>query len=92
MLVHSIYISNTTIVSIGSRAPSGMMSTRPYPVSMRSALRPDFMNLALRMMPRILIVEDELPMRTALKDCLEAEGYRRYLPLFQATATKHPTP
>src|SRR6185503_12268541 len=25
---------------------------------------------------RILIVEDELPMRTALKDCLEAEGYR----------------
>ena len=27
-------------------------------------------------MPRILIVEDELPMRTALKDCLEAEGYR----------------
>lgn len=27
-------------------------------------------------MPRILIVEDELPMRTALKDCLEAEGHR----------------
>src|SRR6267142_1548421 len=27
-------------------------------------------------MPRILIIEDELPMRTALKDCLEAEGYR----------------
>src|SRR6266481_9284740 len=27
-------------------------------------------------MSRILIVEDELPMRTALKDCLEAEGYR----------------
>jgi DNA-binding response OmpR family regulator len=26
--------------------------------------------------PRILVVEDELPMRTALKDCLEAEGYR----------------
>ncbi|PYJ85851.1 MAG: DNA-binding response regulator [Verrucomicrobia bacterium] len=25
---------------------------------------------------RILIIEDELPMRTALKDCLEAEGYR----------------
>jgi DNA-binding response OmpR family regulator len=25
---------------------------------------------------RVLIVEDELPMRTALKDCLEAEGYR----------------
>ena len=25
---------------------------------------------------RILIVEDELPMRTALKDCLEAEGFR----------------
>jgi DNA-binding response OmpR family regulator len=25
---------------------------------------------------RILIVEDELPMRTALTDCLEAEGYR----------------
>jgi DNA-binding response OmpR family regulator len=27
-------------------------------------------------MARILIVEDELPMRTALKDCLEGEGYR----------------
>jgi DNA-binding response OmpR family regulator len=27
-------------------------------------------------MPRILIIEDELPMRTALKDCLEAEGHR----------------
>lgn len=25
---------------------------------------------------RILIIEDELPMRTALQDCLEAEGYR----------------
>ena len=25
---------------------------------------------------RLLIVEDELPMRTALQDCLEAEGYR----------------
>ncbi len=25
---------------------------------------------------RILIVEDETPMRTALKDCLEGEGYR----------------
>src|SRR5947199_7669264 len=27
-------------------------------------------------MSRILIIEDELPMRTALKDCLENEGYR----------------
>src|SRR4029078_9551440 len=27
-------------------------------------------------MNRILIIEDELPMRTALKDCLEGEGYR----------------
>jgi DNA-binding response OmpR family regulator len=27
-------------------------------------------------MPRILIIEDELPMRTALKDCLEAESHR----------------
>jgi DNA-binding response OmpR family regulator len=27
-------------------------------------------------MSRILIIEDELPMRTALTDCLEAEGYR----------------
>jgi len=27
-------------------------------------------------MPRILIIEDETPMRTALKDVLEAEGYR----------------
>jgi DNA-binding response OmpR family regulator len=25
---------------------------------------------------RILVVEDEAPMRTALKDCLESEGYR----------------
>jgi DNA-binding response OmpR family regulator len=29
-----------------------------------------------KFMSRILIVEDELPMRTALKDCLEAESYR----------------
>jgi DNA-binding response OmpR family regulator len=27
-------------------------------------------------MARILIIEDELPMRTALSDCLAAEGYR----------------
>lgn len=27
-------------------------------------------------LPRILIVEDELPMRTVLQDCLESEGYR----------------
>lgn len=27
-------------------------------------------------MPRILIIEDELPMRTALQDCLAAEGHR----------------
>jgi DNA-binding response OmpR family regulator len=27
-------------------------------------------------MERILIVEDELPMRTALRDCLERQGYR----------------
>src|SRR5436189_5396101 len=27
-------------------------------------------------MNRILIIEDELPMRTALQDCLEGEGYR----------------
>ncbi|HLP76239.1 MAG TPA: response regulator, partial [Candidatus Paceibacterota bacterium] len=27
-------------------------------------------------MPRILIIEDETPMRTALKDVLEAEGHR----------------
>lgn len=27
-------------------------------------------------MPRILIVEDELPMRVALQDCLAAEGHR----------------
>jgi len=26
--------------------------------------------------PRILVIEDELPMRTALTDCLQAEGYR----------------
>jgi DNA-binding response OmpR family regulator len=28
------------------------------------------------MNPRILVVEDELPMRTALTDCLASEGYR----------------
>src|SRR2546430_17461897 len=27
-------------------------------------------------MERLLIIEDELPMRTPLKDCLEAESYR----------------
>lgn len=27
-------------------------------------------------MPRILIIEDEAPMRTALVDCLESEGHR----------------
>ena len=27
-------------------------------------------------MARILIIEDETPMRTALKDVIEAEGYR----------------
>ena len=27
-------------------------------------------------MPRILIIEDELPMRRGLEDCLSAEGYR----------------
>src|ERR1051325_10604277 len=26
--------------------------------------------------PRILVAEDELPMRTALEDCLVAEGFR----------------
>jgi len=34
---------------------------------------------------RILIIEDELPMRTALADCLEGEGYR------VLTATDGPT-
>src|SRR5579863_5964815 len=33
-------------------------------------------NCRLKLMSRILIIEDELPMRTALKDCLEAEGHR----------------
>src|SRR5947209_6656007 len=27
-------------------------------------------------MSRLLIIEDELPMRTALQDCLQSEGYR----------------
>ena len=27
-------------------------------------------------LPRLLVIEDELPMRTALADCLTAEGYR----------------
>src|SRR5881394_315476 len=31
--------------------------------------------------PRILVAEDELPMRTALEDCLAAEGFR----VFSAT-------
>lgn len=29
-----------------------------------------------KLLARILVIEDELPMRTALKDCLESEGYR----------------
>ena len=29
-----------------------------------------------RPLPRILVVEDELPMRTVLRDCLERQGYR----------------
>jgi DNA-binding response OmpR family regulator len=32
--------------------------------------------LASEISPRILIVEDELPMRTALEDCLAGEGFR----------------
>src|ERR1700743_2621166 len=51
-------------------------------------MRPRGMNFALRAicvhrylcvakpMPRILIIEDEAPMRTALKDVIETEGYR----------------
>ena len=31
---------------------------------------------AMTPMPRILVVEDELPMRTVLRDCLERHGYR----------------
>lgn len=29
-----------------------------------------------QLLPRILVAEDELPMRTALRDCLERQGYR----------------
>ena len=39
-----------------------------------SAPSSSFANPAMN--SRLLIVEDELPMRTALKDCLEGEGYR----------------
>jgi DNA-binding response OmpR family regulator len=39
-------------------------------------MRNEDIDPSITRMPRILIVEDELPMRTALKDCLEAEGYR----------------
>src|SRR6266700_2300709 len=27
-------------------------------------------------LPRVLVIEDELPMRVALRDCLERQGYR----------------
>src|SRR5881409_3285450 len=36
----------------------------------------DIRHLSFPNMERILIIEDELPMRTALADVLEAEGYR----------------
>src|SRR5881409_1225174 len=36
----------------------------------------DIRHLSFPNMERILIIEDELPMRTALQDVLEAEGYR----------------
>src|SRR2546427_7986634 len=36
----------------------------------------DIRHSSLTKMERILIIEDELPMRTALQDVLEAEGYR----------------
>ncbi len=37
-------------------------------------------------LPRILVVEDELPMRTVLRDCLERRGYRVLLAADGATA------
>lgn len=48
------YISSTITVSIGSRASFGRLKTSPAPVSIISAFRPVFRNLALRMMPGIL--------------------------------------
>src|SRR5690349_5611774 len=42
------------------------MSSQPASVSRRRSGLP----------PRILVAEDELPMRTALEDCLAAEGFR----------------
>jgi len=30
----------------------------------------------MKLMPRLLVVEDELPLRTVLRDCLERQGYR----------------
>ena len=37
-------------------------------------------------LPRILVVEDELPMRTVLRDCLERRGYRVLLAADGASA------
>ena len=51
----------------------------------------------LSTMERILIIEDELPMRTALEDVLEGEGYRVLTAadgesgLRNARSTKSPT-
>jgi len=38
------------------------------------------------LLPRILVVEDELPMRTVLRDCLERRGYRVLLAADGASA------
>jgi DNA-binding response OmpR family regulator len=38
------------------------------------------------LLPRILVVEDELPMRTVLRDCLERHGYRVLLAADGASA------
>src|SRR5258705_12578136 len=46
-----------------------------------SAFQPTAASRSAERPPRVLVVEDELPMRTALEDCLAAEGFR----VFSAT-------
>jgi len=41
-----------------------------------SILQPTGSSHSAERPPRILVIEDELPMRTALEDCLAAEGFR----------------
>src|ERR1051326_5606685 len=56
------------------RRPMAFSHFPTFPLSHLPTLLP--FNHPMNSSPRILIIEDELPMRTALADCLEAEGYR----------------